>query len=96
MNHHVLKLSKPVTVAGVTVTELKLRNEVVAGDLRGIKLAEFVRGLPVDDVLTIGGRLSGQTAAVMNGLSFQDLSELTGAIGGFLGLGPETGTTASP
>lgn len=73
------------------VTELGLREEVVAGDLRGIKAAAL-SDPSVDDILKLVGRLSGQPDAVVNKLSIPDLNELGGLVLGFLSRGQEIGT----
>lgn len=90
-----LVLKKPVSVGETTVAELSFREELVAGDLRGIKLSSLSDPAS-DDLLKIAGRLCGQTDAVMNKLSLADMSEVIGIIGGFLSGGLETGNKPSP
>lgn len=92
MGHVVVKLKRPVTLGeqGEPVTELRLRDEVVAGDLRGL---EMRHPLHWDDMLKIAGRLAAQPDAVMNKISMEDLGQVTPLVLGFLGLGQETGKT---
>lgn len=73
------------------VTELVFREEVVAGDLRGIRMSGLADP-SVDDLLKIGGRLCGQPEAVMNRLSPEDFGEVAAIVNGFFKAGPETGT----
>jgi hypothetical protein len=89
-----LALKRPIQVGETSapITELTFREEVVAGDLRGIKQSSLADPL-VDDVLKIAGRLTGQPDAVMNRLSPEDLGEVMGIVHGFFKAGPETGTT---
>lgn len=86
-------LKRPIrlTEASPEISELVFREEVVAGDLRGIKQSSLADPL-VDDVLKIAGRLTGQTDAVMNRLSPEDLGEVMAIVHGFFKAGPETGT----
>lgn len=82
------KLKKPIQFGEETITELKFRDEVVAGDLRGVPMRD---PMLFDDILRIAGRLCGQPDAVMNKLSFGDLAEVGALVGGFIGAGPEIG-----
>lgn len=88
-----LALKKPIRVGETSpeITELTFREEVVAGDLRGIKQSSLADPL-IDDVLKIAGRLTGQPDAVMNRLSAEDLAEVMATVHGFFAVGPETGT----
>lgn len=92
-----LELKKPVMVGetGAPVTTLVFREEVVAGDLRGLKFSEM-NDMKLDDVLKIAGRLCGQPDVVMNRLSLFDAGEVTKFVLPLLQDGPETGTSASP
>jgi hypothetical protein len=94
-----IKLSKPVLVGSgedgdvKKVEELVFREEIVAGDLRGIPM----RDPPFwDDLLKIAGRLCGQPDVVINKLSFQDANEVAALVGGFTGVGQPTGNKPSP
>jgi hypothetical protein len=90
-----LILKKPVVVGekGAPVTELNFREEVVAGDLRGLKLSGS--GLSTDDLLKISGRLCAQPDPVMNGLSIPDMTAVFDLVGDFLNDGHTTGDEAS-
>jgi hypothetical protein len=90
-------LKKPIQIgeSAPPIAELRFREELRAGDLRGIIIREEMR---FDDVLTILGRLCGQPDVVMNGLSMEDFEEIGGVLGGFFGSsahGPG-GKTPSP
>lgn len=89
-------LKRPITVGekGQPVTELVFREEVVAGDLRGIKLGDMGQ-LFTDDVLKIAGRLSGQTDVVMNRLGLEDFARVVEIILPFLNPGQPTGSEPS-
>jgi len=93
----VYKLKRPVALGeqGAPITELIFRESVVAGDLRGIKLASL-REPATDDMLKIGGRLCGQPDAVMNRLSLEDFGKVMEIVGGFLSDGQPTGSEPSP
>jgi hypothetical protein len=67
-----------------TITELHFRDEVVAGDMRGIIMREE---MTFDDMLKIAGRLCAQPDDVMNKLSFADLSKVGALVGGFFEAG---------
>lgn len=87
-------LKNPVKVgeSQPPVTELVFREEVVAGDLRGVKMSGLADP-SVDDLLKIGGRLCAQPEAVMNRLSPEDFGEVAAIVNGFFRAGPETGST---
>lgn len=89
-----IELKKPIILGeGATpITELHLREDVGAGDLRCLKLGA-IADLSVDDVLTLAGRLSGQGAAVLNKMGVADTFEVLKAVGGFLSDGLEIGKT---
>jgi hypothetical protein len=85
------KLKRPVTVGSETLAELNLREEVCAGDLRGVKLASL--GDPTaDDLLKLIARLSGRHDVEIAKLHPVDFLELSAAVVGFFGAGLETGT----
>lgn len=80
-------LKRPIKLGtGDPITELNFREEVCAGDLRGISLADLAT-LKADDVLKIAGRLSGRSEPEMLKLSIPDLMKATEIIGGFLSAG---------
>lgn len=87
-------LKNPIQLGeGPAVTELNFREEVVAGDMRGLPMRDPMHW---DEILKLASRLSGQPEAVINKLSFRDLTEVTKRVAGFIGAGLETGTTGSP
>ncbi len=91
-----LALKKPIQVGeGLPVTELVFREELCAGDLRGIRSSSLNDPL-VEDLLKIAGRLCAQPDPVMHKLGFEDLAEVLGVVGGFLGSGEPTATKPSP
>ena len=85
-------LRKPIQIGeeGAPITELTFRDEIVAGDMRGVP----IRDPPYwDDVLKIAGRLCAQPDPVMNKLSMADLQEVFALVNSFTGSGPATGPT---
>lgn len=90
-----LTLKKPIRLGETTpeITELTFREEVVAGDLRGIRQSALATDPLIDDVLKIAGRLCGQPDAVMNRLSVYDTGEVMALVHDFFKRGLETGTT---
>jgi hypothetical protein len=68
---------------------LTFREEVVAGDLRGVPMRD---PMLFDDLLKIAGRLCGQPDNVMAKLSVGDLLEVAPFVAGFIGGSPPTGT----
>lgn len=89
-------LKKPVTgIEDQPIGSLTFREEIVAGDLRDLKLqnlAEWTTG----EVLRLAGRLCAQPDAVLNRLSVADLLEVQTLVLGFLMAGHQTGTASSP
>jgi hypothetical protein len=92
-----LVLKKPVVLdpKAAPISELTFREEVVAGDLRGIR-AKALADPEFDDLLKIAARLCGQPAVVMNALGLEDFGRVTEAVAGFLSGGQPTGTERSP
>lgn len=90
-------LRKPVTLGETTatVTELNLREEVVAGDLRGVKFSSLGDPTP-DDLLKIASRMCGQPEAVLNKLGLEDMAEVIEGVAGFIERGLGTGKKRSP
>lgn len=85
-------LKKPIQVGEAQpVTELTFREEVVAGDLRGVPMRD---PMLFDDLLKIAGRLCAQPDNVMARLSVEDLMEVAPLVGGFIGASPTTGPGA--
>lgn len=89
----IYKLTTPVTVGSDTVTELKFREKIVAGDLRGVPMRDPMH---FEDLLKIAGRLCAQPDPVMNSLEFADAMEVVGVVGGFMAPSPKTGSAPSP
>jgi hypothetical protein len=85
-------LQKPIPRGESTpLTELTFRDEVCAGDFRGISIrAEML----YDEVLRIASRLCAQPEADLQKMSFADMTKVMEIVGGFLGGGPKTGTAA--
>lgn len=101
-----ITLKKPIVLTGKgagdqptteTITDLVFRDEVVSGDLRGIK-ASSLADPPVEDLLKIAGRLCGQPELVMNRLGMDDLGTVGLLVLDFLRAGETgaSGTTPSP
>lgn len=79
-----LALKKPVQLGeGLPVSELILREEITAGDLRGIKLSSLADP-QADDMLKIAARLSGQPDVVIGKLCLEDFGSVVEAIRSFL------------
>jgi hypothetical protein len=92
-----LALKKPIQVGeqGAPIESLTFREEVCAGDLRGMK-ARSLEDPTFDDLLKIAGRLCAQPDLVMSKLSLEDMGEVIKAVAGFMNAGQETGTAPSP
>jgi len=91
------ELKKPIQVGekGEPITALVFREDVVAGDLRGLKLGAM-GDLATDDILKIAGRLCAQPDIVMNKLSLDDFAEVIKVVLPLLQGGPPTVTAPSP
>jgi hypothetical protein len=84
------QLKEAIELSGATpITELNIRERLVAGDLRGIKIGKMASPLELqtEDLLKILGRLTGRTEPEMNALGIEDLTNLLGVLGGFLSFG---------
>lgn len=98
-----IKLKKPIVydakgaggeMTKETVTEMTFRDEIVSGDLRGVKASEL-GDPPVEVLMRIASRLSGQPEVVMAKLGVGDTGEIGSLIIGFMGAGePSSGTAA--
>ncbi len=87
------KLKKPIKHGeGETITELTFREELCAGDMRGIPIRD---PMFFDDVMKLAGRLSGQPDAVIAKLAWPDLMGVLPLVAGFMGAGLETGSLPS-
>jgi hypothetical protein len=88
-----IQLTKPVQVGtGPLVEELTLREEVVSGDLRGVKWTALAES-DHDALMRVAGRLCGQPDPVMMGLCLADTLRVVEVVSGFFSAGPETGPT---
>lgn len=87
--NYILKKPIQLTSESPLITSLTFREEVVAGDMRGVPMRD---PMLFDDVLKIAGRLCGQPDAVLNKMSLVDLLEVAPLVAGFMGIGLETGT----
>lgn len=89
-----LELKKPIQIGeAAAITHLTFREEICAGDLRGMKVNAL--GDPsTDDMLKIASRLCGEPDPVLAKLSLADLVEVLGLVSRFLQSGLETGPTA--
>jgi hypothetical protein len=85
-------LKRPIKVGSIEVTELNFREEVVAGDMRGIAMRSPMHW---DDILKLTARLCAQPDQVINAMSAADLPKVTELVSGFLASGLETGNSQS-
>lgn len=92
-------LVKPIVIDGnkdappLTITELVFREEICAGDLRGISMATI--GDQPDGCLKLASRLSGQPDAVINRMGMKDTAAVLEVVAGFLDPSPKTGIDPS-
>lgn len=90
-----ITLTKPVQFGdGAPITEITLREEMVAGDLRGIK-ASSLADPTFDDLLKIAGRLCSQPDGFMPKLGLADMTAVLEVVGDFLNAGM-SGTKPQP
>lgn len=84
------KLETPVVFGSETISELDLRDEVVTGDMRGIKASELADPLP-EVVSKFVARLSGrpEAGAIVMKMKPKDYFELVKVVLGFLKLGQD-------
>lgn len=78
-------LIDPVEIGSLRVTELNFREVVKAKDWKGIPMRD---PMLFDDMLTIAGRLCGQSDLVMGELTSQDMCNIITLVSGFLSNGP--------
>lgn len=74
-----IQLEKPVKHGDTEITELVINREMVAGDLRGIK----VENMMFDDMFLVSSRLTGVPVSVILQMRMQDTRKLTDAVGIF-------------
>ena len=86
------QLNTPIQFGEQTITELNFRDQLVAGDFRGIPIRD---PMLFDDILKLAGRLSAQPDPVINKLSFGDLTEVSAVVLRFMEAGPVTGNAPS-
>lgn len=83
------KLKRPIEFDGATISELRFRSELCAGDLRGVKLSELEL---TENVIKVAGRLTGQTEAALLKMGAADYVEVSTMIAGFFEAGPGIGS----
>lgn len=83
-----ITLKKPIGPAHEPVTELVIKREPVAGDLRGMKLGNMT----FDDIITLGARLVNEPPSTLSQMSVPDFNRLSEILAAFLTDGPETGS----
>jgi len=90
------QLKKPLTLAPghAPLSELTFREEVTAGDLRGVKLRALEDPI-TDDMMKIAAHLCAQPEHVLYKLGLADMTEVLKIVGDFLGAGLEIGTEPS-
>lgn len=82
-----IELHTPVKHGEEEVKTLKITRPLVAGDLRGVKVA----AMTFDDFMLIGGRLTGYPPSVIAQLSAPDFMALNTVVTDFLAPGQATG-----
>jgi hypothetical protein len=82
-------LKKPVQFGEKLIADLTMREEICAGDVRGIKLGALgdPSTMPAEDMMRLIGRLSGLTDGEIAKLGLQDLAALSNAVLDFFSLG---------
>lgn len=91
MKKLVLKKAIQLGEQGATVTELNFREEICAGDLRGVKFSALQDPSP-EDYLKIASKLCGQHTELLNNLGMADMTEVCKTIDGFIKAGQMIGT----
>jgi hypothetical protein len=92
-----LKLRKPIRLGEESplVTELHFREEICAGDMRGVMLRDD-GGMTWDENMKVISRLTAQPEPLINKLSLVDALEAVRLASGFTGASQPTGTKPSP
>lgn len=80
-----IPLNDPIQHGSETITALELRKPK-ARDMRGMPLE-----MGMDDMLTLASRCTAQPPSVIDELSFDDMTKVFEAIGGFIKPGLQTG-----
>ena len=83
-------LREPVEFGRETVAEITVRAGKL-GDLKGIRLGGDI---PVDAIILVGSRMTGQPIGVIERLGAEDAGELNAIVLGFFGRCLGTGTTS--
>lgn len=83
------ELKKPIVNGTETITAFNLREEITAGDMRGLPMRDPMHH---DEILKLVGRLSGQPDNVVNKLCITDYAELAQYVGVFMSDGQAIGT----
>lgn len=83
------KLQEPVMQGSEQIVELVFSRKPVAGDLRGIRLAELDKA---DHIITLIGRLTGQPPSVINALETADFVACGEFVLDFFPTGRRTGS----
>lgn len=86
------KLKRPILVTSESppIAELTFREEVCAGDMRGI---DMKANLTWDEAMKVAARLSAQPEAIMNKMGIDDATEVATIVMGFINGGPQAGKT---
>lgn len=84
-----IELAFPIEFGGKTITQINMRRGTL-GTLRGIKVSSV---MPIDDLITIASRLSGQPVAVIERLDGEDAKEVIGHAANFYALCLTGGST---
>lgn len=75
----IIKLQRPFEWAGSTISSIEMREGRI-GDMKGLKLSGE---LPLDQVITVASRLSGQPTQVIEKLAAVDAGEVMSIALGF-------------
>lgn len=75
-----VKLKHPIALGSQTIEELTFR-PVTGKDMRRLPMID---GLEMDAILTLAGRLSGQSDPVIDKLTGEDLEEVISLVSGFM------------
>lgn len=92
MGHVKLKLRTPTLEGEDLVSELSFRDEVCAGDYRGIKMSSLADP-EMDSLMKVASRLCGRTEAFLAKLGNRDAWEVATLVRGFMNAGLEDGST---
>lgn len=94
-----ITLKKPFAFGSDHISELNFREELCAGDLRGVKLALAAEG-DIGPLMTIAGRLCGKVDPVMSKLGLADTKQCTDYVNkllaDFFGNGAEADSSTEP